>query len=369
MTQYFVEIGMKFYASIWWSIALCGAVIWVPQRAFAQAERSIILPSERPSFVPKGYYWAEVADQRSSVGAVGRSVVQGRLVPAYIEGTPSVALGRWLRVAKSNTDSTLIPIRVVIKEWALSEKALSANKIEGKWQVHLAFERLYDERAILLTEYTGGVNYTRPSNSTVFLESTLSKLLVGSMAYFNNWVLQNATQHPSLAQYAEVVFLPSPSVSTGDTVFYEDRRISWSDFQRLPPPATRYGAAVYTSFGYEATSRRVGPALQIALRTKVFMIKSNSWARPAAKDDYALRHEQLHFDITKLVSERFKQKIKAEALPLDDYDSRIQYLFLESFREMNRTQQQYDAETNHSMVRSAQAQWIERIEHELRQFR
>lgn len=353
------------------SLALCWGATLLTDTAVAQSERTIVLDTEKLPFTPKGYFWAEVSDQRSQRVSLGRSVWQGKVVPTYLDGTLHTVLGRWLKVNRPQTDSTLIPIRVVVKELVLNEKALSTNKIEGKWQLNFAFERIYEDRALLLTEYSGGVNYTRPANSTVFQESSLAKMLAASIVYFNNWMAQNLLVHPQLAQRTELVFLPPlrQVSSEGDTVFYEHRGLTWGDFQRQPPPATRFGAAVYTSFAYEATSKRVGSLLQIALRTKVFMIKSNSWARASAKDAYSLRHEQLHFDITQLIAERFKQKLASETLPLDDYDSRIQYLFLESFREMNRIQQQYDAETSHSLIRPVQAQWIERIERELRALR
>ncbi len=82
-------------------------------------------------------------------------------------------------------------------------------------------------------------------------------------------------------------------------------------------------------------------------------------------DSYSLGHEQLHFDITYLVAQRFKQRIRRLPLTRDDYDSMIQYEYLEAFREMNQLQDEYDGETRNGTNTSAQQEWRTRISHEL----
>jgi hypothetical protein len=61
------------------------------------------------------------------------------------------------------------------------------------------------------------------------------------------------------------------------------------------------------------------------------------------------------------VVEKFKERLRKAELTIDDYDSEIQYQFLESFREMNRDQEQYDEETGHGLNATAQAAWDEKI--------
>ena len=76
---------------------------------------------------------------------------------------------------------------------------------------------------------------------------------------------------------------------------------------------------------------------------------------------HTLEHEQLHFDITRLVAERFRKKILQLPLTLEDHDSRIQYEYLESFREMNRLQEEYDDDVHSGQNAVRQQQWRERI--------
>lgn len=121
----------------------------------------------------------------------------------------------------------------------------------------------------------------------------------------------------------------------------------------------------FPSFSYEGRTEVKQGVLHLYLDMKVYMLQSSSWVKPGNKDAYCLNHEQKHFDIAKLVAERFKQKITPAILSVADYNSIIQYHFIESFREMNQLQEQYDTETQHGLNKQAQEQWNKRIAEEL----
>jgi predicted secreted Zn-dependent protease len=99
---------------------------------------------------------------------------------------------------------------------------------------------------------------------------------------------------------------------------------------------------------------------------KVYLPKSDCWVRNRGLDDYALDHEQRHFDIAKIVAAHFKQKIIAINLPPDNYDGEINVEYLETLRELHRMQMQYDKETRHGSNRHSQEQWGEKIDRELK---
>ncbi len=94
-----------------------------------------------------------------------------------------------------------------------------------------------------------------------------------------------------------------------------------------------------------------GKNLQVTIAMKVFMVKSMSWGRPDARNAYTLSHEQTHFDITRLIAERFVEKLKKMDLTIEDFDSQIQYEFLESFRDMNTEQEKYDGDSGMGSIR------------------
>ncbi|KAA2245026.1 hypothetical protein F0L74_03440 [Chitinophaga agrisoli] len=156
-----------------------------------------------------------------------------------------------------------------------------------------------------------------------------------------------------------------PDDPEADTLFYPARKLRWTDFRGTPSLRGPSAAVAFTSFAYEGRSRLQRDTLQITLTLQVFFIRSASWARAGIMDSYALGHEQLHFDITYLVAQRFKQRIRSLALTRDDYDSMIQYEYLEAFREMNRLQEEYDGETRNGVNAAAQQEWMTRVSREL----
>jgi hypothetical protein len=162
----------------------------------------------------------------------------------------------------------------------------------------------------------------------------------------------------------KIQFTPDrrPENPASDSLFYHtDRKLRWSDFKGKAPLRGQSGAVSYTSFAYEGSSLRKKDTLLLNLTLQVFFVKSASWAKSFIMDGTALTHEQLHFDITWLVALRFQQRIKTMSLSIEDYDSIIQYQYLESFREMNRLQEAYDDESNHGQSPVGQLKWQRNI--------
>lgn len=343
--------------------------------AFGQgAPRPLALPA-RPGYVPERFFVAAVRDERPQPGAVG--TIFGEATPNGSTPKPVPlplapdALERFLKAAR-RPDTTRWSVVVRVKKLQFSEKAAApARQADGQLSALLAFDLLRNGQRTHLTDFEGGAKYSRGLGPTELHGTLLRQTLEAGLKYLDHWLRLNSPTQEVLAKRVRITFNPgfTGSPDKGDTVFYAPRRpLTWDDFRAAPRSGKNYGAAVFSSFGYEATARTVNGVVEVAMTLKVYQLKNSSWVWPVAKHDYALRHEQLHFDITRLVAERFREKLLAEDLQPDEYDSRIQFLFLESFREMNKLQEQYDDETAHSINRAAQARWDEKITGELRPF-
>jgi hypothetical protein len=182
-----------------------------------------------------------------------------------------------------------------------------------------------------------------------------------SLEYFDKWLTLNGSKHEALIKGVKIVFLPETDVNDNDTIYHHTRKVTWDDF-RGKPTNTRYGAAIFANFAYGASFQVIDGYIVAKISTKTYMVRGMSWVLPTSLNDYALAHEQLHFDIARVVTERFKKKIAAmKADLIIDLNSMIQYEYLESYREMNLLQKQYDAETNHSLYRQGQAEWESKV--------
>jgi len=130
--------------------------------------------------------------------------------------------------------------------------------------------------------------------------------------------------------------------------------LTWNDFNGITPPFSGYGAAISSQVYLEydsAISKFIAYAGQNNIR---------SWTKEKTRaSDYALNHEQYHFNITELHARLLNEYIEAnpnetEAL----YSSKLYYIQAA----LNTMQDQYDDETDHSLIVHKQRHWEFKID-------
>jgi hypothetical protein len=186
------------------------------------------------------------------------------------------------------------------------------------------------------------------------------------MKYFDDWINKDADNNQKLAKSVRLDISDYQGGNDKDTVFYSsDRPLTWDDFKGRPR-FNNYAASIFASIGYESSSTVEKGEIVVDLVFKTYMLKSSSWVR-SGNNSYGLNHEQRHFDIAKIVTERLKNTLKALPLEPHNYERKVSYHYLEAFREMNQMQEDYDLETSNGTNGSAQQRWNEKIDSTLRQ--
>lgn len=332
---------------------------------------SIILKNEKLPFVPAGFYVAEVLDAREDKGAVAWLLPTGAS-----ESSPALAVDlkggalpaiRTFITQGMPANKSLRPLRIRLQQCRITEQEGSPGVVEGRVVLKLSYALLRGEEEVPLGAYSGGVRYKRSVGHYGVVEPALRRTLVSALTYVNEWMEREAAGNVKLAKGVKVQFIDYQSEAE-DTVFYSPHRpLQWEDF-KAKPRSGRYGASIFPSFSYKGDSKMVDGYIQLQLQLKVYTLQHSSWVKKGSKDAYSLNHEQKHFDIVKLVAERFKQKVREMPLEVADYGGRIGYQYLEFFREMNRLQEAYDTETAHGLNKAEQERWNRKIEEELAAF-
>ncbi|QRR04065.1 hypothetical protein HWI92_05665 [Dyadobacter sandarakinus] len=335
----------------------------------AQQEKLVIHLTKSTPALLKNYkfFVQEVEDKRLIPGSgIGKIIALGKEVPAVLPGKADRELFAYWTFAAPKKEQTYLPLYVTIKELSVNEKKVGPNKVTGDMKVSLSFRWYRNMQPVELTSYQTSASYTRPEKDFEY-EKLMKQMLDQALDSFQKWMTNNAGKNPALARSLQLVFKEITASPSEDTVFYSPKRpLIWDDFKvRTGKPGSRYAAAVFTSFGYEGRSYPKNDDLVVEIGLKTFMVKSMSWGRPEARTASTLRHEQIHFDITRLVVEKFKERLRKADLTIEDFDSEIQYQFLESFREMNREQENYDGETGHGLNGAAQAAWGQKVAAEI----
>src|SRR5690606_37697103 len=131
----------------------------------------------------------------------------------------------------------------------------------------------------------------------------------------------------------------------GDTIYYSSKRkLRWDDFQSRNISSNKYQALVMPGIGYNQNAKIVNGVVQVHNSVKAYLPNIAALSRPTGKDTYTLNHEQRHFDIVKIISEQFKEKVRNADLQPDTYYAFLNMQYLDSFRDMNTMQKAYDKE-------------------------
>lgn len=363
--------------SLWAVAALPLAMLWSAGKPLADTVAPIVLRAEPLPFTPKEFYIANVVDERQERGTVASLIPLpaapgaplGKARPVDLQGGGLVAIRQFVQQSLPQ-NKKLRPVVVRLKECRVTETAgARAGRVDGQVAVAMAFEYERNGQTIPLVEYRGGARYDRPASQHEVVEPALRRSLSDALLYLNTWMDREAGSNEKLAKALKVTFRDHTLDAGDDTVFYSpDRPLAWADFQGSPSKPSNFAASVFPSFAYEGQPEVKDGVIHLNLVMKVYVLKGSSWVKAPARNAYSLNHEQRHFDIVKLVAERYKQKLTPERLTLEDFNSIMQYEYIESFREMNRLQEQYDSETRHGMDEAAQASWNQRIDGELRSF-
>jgi hypothetical protein len=337
--------------------------------SFQQNDPEIITLPKDPSGILKGnkFFIQDVEDKRKAKGAnFGKLVVLGKERPVSLANTMEKELYAYWSYAAPKRNAESLPLYISVKDFQINEKRVGPNRVTGEIKLEVTYRYYRNMVPVELTNYQTSATFTRPEKDFDYAK-LIKQLLDPALAHFQKWMTNNMGKNPALAKNLRIIFNEITSTDKPDTVFYSIRRpLVWSDFQgQKSRPGSRYAAAVFTSFAYEGHSYPKDNDMVLELDLKTFMVKSMSWGLTEAKNAGTLRHEQLHFDITRIVVERFKKRLLDAELTIEDYDSEIQYQFLEAFREMNTEQEAYDNGTSHGLNTAEQAAWDRKISKEI----
>ncbi len=325
------------------------------------------------SFTPNEFYFHKVIDVRSDRSPVAFLVPSSNpsgtnLALVDLKGGTLPAIEAFVTGSLSRNMS-LRPVVIKIKDCKIVEKLVDSGRgvIEGEVFLDFGFHLKRGDDLVHLLDFQGGMSYKRTVRQLSVIEPIFRKSLGNALKYFHDWMEKEAGKNEKLAHSVKVMISDYRVDLQDDTVFYDpERPLAWTDFKGRPRMGN-FAASIFASIAYEGDSRLVDGAVEIDLFFKTYMLKSSSWVR-GTNNAYGLNHEQRHFDIAQLITERLKIKLSKMTLLPHNFDRVVSFEFLEAYREMNRLQEDYDRETSHGMNNAAQLRWDVRIDDELREF-
>ena len=326
------------------------------------------------SITPKEFYVANVIDERDNRSAIawllpvaGSTNDQSKTYPVDFQdgGLSAIKLFIGHNLPKN---PALRPVVIRLKKFVANESPLAGGRVGGHVVMAMSFYLKRDnENMVHLGDYNGSAKYNRKAGPAQAIEPILRHVLEDGLVYLNTWMDQQANTNINLAKNVKISFTDYSEKKEGDSIYYAVKRpLTWDDFKASVVTGSKFDAEAFPGFGYEERADVAMGTINVRIAVKVYLPKSAGWVKSGSRTDYALNHEQRHFDIVKIVAEHFKKKLAAEHLPVSNFEGPINVEYLESLREMNRLQKEYDNETKHGSDQTAQLSWNERIDKELK---
>jgi hypothetical protein len=133
------------------------------------------------------------------------------------------------------------------------------------------------------------------------------------------------------------------------------RPLSWSDYKGRPDPESDAAASTTTYLAIEYKMRGADFTYKVHSRFSC----DKSWG--LHKTEYILSHEQGHFDIAEIYARVLHKKMSEYRFDKDSYKKDLKKIYEDVVKAKEDMQERYDKETNHSIYRAKQAEWLETI--------
>ena len=133
------------------------------------------------------------------------------------------------------------------------------------------------------------------------------------------------------------------------------RRLTWNDYKARPEPESDAAASTtsYLAIEYNISSSSFGYKIQSRFS------KTRSWG--LHKTEYILSHEQGHFDIAEIFARKLNKKMSEYRFNKRTYQQELNKIYQDILDEKEKLQNDYDKETNHSINKEKQAEWLMKI--------
>lgn len=145
------------------------------------------------------------------------------------------------------------------------------------------------------------------------------------------------------------------------------RTLNWQDFPGRPdkdePENT--GAAVHPSIYVNSDSGEEHPGNRLTFKFHVkCAFQSVAWVKEVVQKEHTyfyLNHEQEHYDIALTYANKLYAELSGRDYSEANYDKEIDAVYTTLMKKYDKTQDDYDGQSNHSLIKEMQRLWDMRI--------
>jgi hypothetical protein len=136
----------------------------------------------------------------------------------------------------------------------------------------------------------------------------------------------------------------------------EGKKLTWADYKGKAKPDTDAAASTATYLGIEYNFGNKGFDYKITCSFS----RTKSWG--LHKTDYILAHEQGHFDIAEIFARKLNMEMINYRFNKNSFKEDLKKIYLSITSAKEEMQNDYDRETNHSIIKDKQVEWLKKID-------
>lgn len=140
------------------------------------------------------------------------------------------------------------------------------------------------------------------------------------------------------------------------------RKLTWADYKARPDRNSDAAATTttYLVFSYHLSNH------DFSFRIESKFSRTRSWG--LHKTAYILAHEQGHFDIAEIFARKFYRQLKEYKFNRRTYQQDLKRIYNDILDEKEAFQNDYDRDTNHSINKEKQEEWLKKIAKLLKEY-
>lgn len=141
------------------------------------------------------------------------------------------------------------------------------------------------------------------------------------------------------------------------------KRLTWADYKAAPDPSSDAAASTttYLMITYNLSNENFNYKIESKFS------RTRSWG--LHKTPYILSHEQGHFDLAEVFARKLNKKMSEYVFNRKTYQKELKKIYQDILSEKEEMQNKYDKETNHSINKEKQAEWLKKIDQMLNEYK
>ncbi|MBL7762526.1 MAG: hypothetical protein JNL23_03790 [Chitinophagaceae bacterium] len=313
------------------------------------------------SYTPSSFYFHSVIDS-TGADSVGFGILPKDYKKKTITtaGKKDVLILKYLR-SITKTDTSLIPIVVVLKTLQISEKQLNKADLNAKIELYINVYALVNNELIFLDD-AGGV---MENQIYVGFKRQYDMIICFSLKRITSQ-LENRIQNakPYLESLEKGVFviakIKSFEESNTDTIYISNNyTLAWSDYHGKP--INDKGISPSLRVELSINDMIVDKKLTISVVIEPVFVRSRSWAGKLVQSDQLLKHEYYKTQLMYLYALKLKKQISESHFPLKELKDNILALYSKSNNFMEDELQKYVYDTESGSNKAKQDEWEKSI--------